>query len=180
MGKILFYKLYILLLQVWRIKMLKTREELVTLLTKTFVEVSINKKKSREIIESIEEKYNLPLSLISDILTLRVNAETFSDFILFTFLDILHNDKLTEYYTESEINTYKLYRYTETKIKFPLKFKMIEISSEQWIGKISVKQLMQLRDCQLINYNINAQRTMRKIIRRNLEFYQIYLNKPVL
>ena len=82
------------------------------------------------------------------------------EFVLFILLDSISNvlDKhgyncnVEHFYTTQEIKHYSNSKYDVKKIKFPLIFKMIQVEDDQWIGKITVDMLMQLRKAQLINY----------------------------
>ena len=60
----------------------------------------------------------------------------------------------------------------ETKPSFPIKWDMVEVSDDQWIGKITVQDLMKLRDARLIKYNENTQRTLKRVINNGFEYYQ--------
>lgn len=48
-------------------------------------------------------------------------------------------------------------------MKFPLRFKMVQIADDQWVGKITAQQLMMLKDAQLIRYNANTQRQLKHV-----------------
>lgn len=127
-------------------------------------------------------KYEIPKSITSDLICMRTSFMETSDYILFCILDSIENaaninSKLSVFFTDKEISTYSETKYNVEKIEFPIRFKMIQISYDQWIGSISIKTVMKLRAAQLINYNINAQRTMQKIIKNNKEIYKITLNE---
>jgi hypothetical protein len=54
---------------------------------------------------------------------------------------------------------------------------MFQVTDDQWIGKITVDMLMKLRQTQMLNYNINAQRTLKRVINGDKETYKISLNQ---
>ena len=64
-------------------------------------------------------------------------------------------------------------------VEFPLVFDAVQVSDDQWISKINVKDLMLFRIKQFISYNANTQRQLRKTIRGKggEVFYSIYVNK---
>lgn len=131
-------------------------------------------------ISFLNQKYDIPVGISSDILTLRTNLRDTSDFILFCITSaVLSNLNFPEYFNSMEISAFTTAKYTVKKIKFPYAFKnMIEIRPDsQWIGKITCKELMMLRDAQLINYNENAQRTLKHVIGDTFEYNQIDLNR---
>lgn len=125
----------------------------------------------------LTDRYNFPVGVASDMLTMRIDMDTLTDFQLFCLLDVTENKTVAKYFTESEINTYRNAKYVIESIRFPLKFNMVKIAEDQFIGRITVSELIKLRDAQLINYNENAQRTMRHVVDGNTEYYKIYLNQ---
>ena len=163
--------------------MLKDRRMLEDYLTEKFNTIAVDNTLCRQIYDYANEKYDIPKVLMSDIITRRIGLSELSEFVLFITLDALYNNvkngkvSLNVYYTEQEIKFYSESKYIVDKIKFPLVFKMIQITDDQWIGKITVDTLMKLRKAQIINYNINTQRTMQKIVRGDKETYKISLNK---
>lgn len=157
--------------------MLKSKNEFASFLTNIFLDIARNKNECREIASKVNKKYKVPIDIVTDIITVRLNAEFVSDFVLFCILDVIKPFYLDTYFTKQEIEMYSQSKFESEDLKFPLRFKMIQISPEQWIGKISVKELMKFRDAHMINYNENAQRAMRKIIHNGEEIFQIYINK---
>lgn len=158
--------------------MKQSREELVKLIKRELVKNIGNKGFGQDVINKVHDKYNLPISIISDVVSLRVNPIDLSDNELFYITDVLlkgkHND---DFFTDDEINYFSTNIYEEHKISFPIKFDMIQIAPDQWIGKITVKELMMLRDYQLIYYNEITQRTLQHVVNRDFEYYQISLNR---
>lgn len=151
-------------------------------LEKESMKIIIDKEKYKTLYNYMNDTYQIPKSLTADLISCRKSFSEVSEFILFCLLDSI--EKITEcktssldkYFTMQEVQTYRKSQYQIETIKFPLTFKMIEIRDDQWIGKITVDQLMELRKAQLINYNVNAQRTMQKIIKGAKEMYKIALN----
>ena len=122
------------------------------------------------------EKFEIPINISSDIITLRESTREFSDYILFCLTFVINKKRIEDFFTEEEINIYTKTKYNVETIKFPIKFKMIKIDDEQWIGKISVKELIKLKEAQLINYNENAQRAFKRIIKNNTSYYVANIN----
>lgn len=128
--------------------------------------------------KSIEDNYEVPEKYSTDFLTKRRSITEADDFMLFILADILlGKHSIDEYYTPKEIKGLSQSKWHIEKVNFPLRYKMTKITEQQYIGCISVKELMLLKDAQLINYNENAQRTMRHIVKGETEFFQIALNK---
>ena len=151
-------------------------------LTEMCSHVALYAETCNKIYDFAKDKYDIPRGITSDLVCLRTSMSETTEFILFCLFDSLVEitgefANITDYYTQQEIKKYSKSKYKVDKIKFPLRLKMIQIQSDQWIGIIDNKLLMQLRAAQLINYNINSQRTMQRIIRGDKEIYKITLNQ---
>lgn len=165
--------------------MLKDKKVLEQYLDKQCDRIVLDNDKCKEIYAYANETYEIPKGIISDLISKRMLMSEASEFILFILLDSINNvlreDKnilgVDNFYTFQETKFYRNSKYEVEKIKFPLVFKMIPIAENQWIGKITVDTLMKLRQAQLINYNVNAQRTMQKIVKGDKTSYKITLNQ---
>ena len=157
--------------------MKKTKKQLSDLITLEIKKNIYNKSFARENMNHLFDKYNISEEISTDILTLRTSPIDYSEYILFCVLDSLASNFIPEYFTESEINTYSKTQYKKREIELPIKFNMIQLTDDQFIGRITVKELMELRDAQLIKYNENTQRTLNKKIDGDLEFYEISINR---
>ena len=164
--------------------MLKDRHELEEHLMSKSMRIIVNNDRCKKLYNYIFTTYNIPKDYIADLISMRKSLSEASEFELFCLLDGFENisDKKTkhrieEFYTEQEIRTYGNTQRETSKFEFPLTFKMIEVAYDQWIGRITINQLMELRKAQLINYNVNAQRTMQRIVKGNKESYKISLNR---
>lgn len=165
--------------------MLKDKKVLEQYLEEQCDRIVIDNIKCKEIYTYANETYEIPKGIISDLVSKRMSMSAASEFILFILLDSMHNvlrdNKeilgVDSFYTMQEAKHYRLSKYKVEKIKFPLVFKMVQITNDQWIGKITVDMLMKLRQAQLNNYNANAQRTMQKIVKGDKETYKITLNQ---
>ena len=140
---------------------------------------SLNKcSDTQKLFDSVEEKYNIPVDITSDIVAGRKDISEANDFIVFALLDVLNNRQLGKYFTDDEIKELGNLRYETKEFSLPLVFNNItQIAPDQWIGKITAKELMDLKDAQVIRYNENTQRTLRRIVRGEDRYYRIYLNK---
>lgn len=143
--------------------------------------LSLKLSKRRELqrlIKDARDNYDMPEKVSSGFINMRKNITEADTFTLFILTDVLFGpEKINEYFTKSEIKGLSKAKWHIEKIEFPLRFDMIRVTDEQYIGHISVKELMLLKDAQLINYNENAQRTMKHIVKGETEYYQISLNK---
>ena len=165
--------------------MLKDKKALEQYLDEQCDRIVIDKDKCKNIYSYANETYNIPKGIILDLVSKRKSMSEATEFILFILLDSIYNalkdDKkilgIDEFYTMQEVQYYRKSKYENENIKFPLIFKMIQIEEDQWVGKIDVKTLMQLRKAQLINYNVNTQRVLQKIVRGDKTSYKITLNQ---
>ena len=167
--------------------MLKDKRILEQYLESLCDKIVIDNDKCKAIYSYANEKYDMPKGKISDLVSKRASMSEASEFVLFILLDsirnILNKNKISntnEFYTEQEEHYYRKSKYKNERIRFPLVFKMIQIEEDQWTGKIDVKTLMKLRQAQMINYNINAQRTMQKVVKGDKESYKITLNQKAI
>lgn len=163
--------------------MLKNKSELEKYLEKEIIKFISKTETCLAILDYIKETYEIPRTIISDYISMRLPLEQATEFILFCLLDgiekVTQKNKtdIDKFFTMQEFKTYKDSKFETNEIKFPLRFKMIQVSEDQWIGRINTQSLMKLRKAQLINYNANAQRTMQKVIKGEKEFYKITINK---
>lgn len=156
--------------------MLVNRKTLDDYLYKEISRISSNTKKKKKILTELEDEYGMPISVSSDIITLRKELDYYNEYELFLVLSKLDKNKLSDFYTEKEIKAYSSQHYEIEKLKFPIKFKVIPVADDQWIGATNFKYLMELRNAQLINYNENTQRTLIYKIKNGVEKFFISLN----
>lgn len=163
--------------------MLKDRHTLETMLQNKIVDISqdivgkgvaVTKK---EIINKLYEKYNIPFDLSSDLLSFRKDLSEASVLIIFALTDVLLSDKLLRsYFTQIEIDTLGNTKYETEKPITTMTFKMIQVVEDQWIGVSDARTLMKLRDRQMIHYNADTQRALKKVIRHGNIIMVPYLN----
>lgn len=164
--------------------MLKDKKALEQYLDKQCDRIVTDNEKCKMIYTYANEKYEIPKGIVSDLVTKRMAMSAVSEFVLFILLDSICNvlkdntDILgvDNFYSMQEWKHYRNSKYETEKIQFPLVFKMVQITDDQWVGKIDVDMLMKLRQAQLINYNVNAQRSLTKIVKGDKETYKITLN----
>ena len=152
-------------------------------LARFFVNVLTDKENKKAVEEYAKVTYSYPEVLIADVLGKRKILSEVSDFDLFVLVDSFKNagiikNSVNAYFTDVEIEHYSKAKYkAPKKIKFPLKFNVIEIAPDQWIGRTTAREIVALRDAQIIRYNVNIQRTMRKGMKGKTEEYRIMENK---
>ena len=156
---------------------MKKRDELCAALDKKLRRISSDRKAITDYTVKLNEDYDLTVEIANDYLTLRNNISEANDFVIFMYASLLYGNKLKDYFSASEIKEYSKSKFAVKKLKFPLRYKMVQIADDQWIGKITVKELMMLRDAQVVNYNEKAQRTMQRIVANGVERYRIALNQ---
>ena len=167
--------------------MLKSKESLVQYLGEQCNKIVLDNDICKGIYTYANEMYNIPKGMVSDLITKRIDMTSVSEFVLFALFDSIYNvcknngkrdmQGIDNFYTMQEAKHYRVSKYEIEKIRFPLVFKMFQVTDDQWIGKITVDTLMKLRQAQLLNYNTNAQRVMTKIVKGGKESYKITLNQ---
>lgn len=100
-------------------------------------------------------------------------------FCLAEAIDIVfESHKLRLYFTEKEISMYSEARIDDVeKVKFPIIIPCLQVTPDQWIGASDVQFIMKLRDSQMIHYNPDAQRVMKRVSRGDKESFVISINK---
>ena len=110
-------------------------------------------------LERAYKKYNVPRELAAEILNGSKTID--SPFLGFVFANLLNEQLVTEFFTDAEIAVWKGSKYQTdemTEIKIP----MLQVASNQWIGAISLIQLIEIDEHHLMRYNENTQRVLRK------------------
>ena len=136
-----------------------------------------NSKLHKKIAKELLVENGIPMDITSDILMLKRDPSTESRFVQYHILRKLNEGAIPTYFSEDVIAYCKSNQYQSLKAKLPLEFDVIQIADNQWIGKISVKELMTLSDSGLINYNENAQRVLKRVTIAGEETYKISINK---
>ena len=152
-------------------------DKLYATLTEQIKNKASNKEEIKRRATELNEKFEIPIGILTDYMTLRVPVDDAGDFTLYALAkSYLGSTEINQYFTEKEIQFFEKSKFQQQKIQFPIKLPMIQIAADQWIGKITAKQLMEFRDAQIINYNERTQRAMeRKIVRGN-EVWAIAIN----
>ena len=155
-----------------------SRETLTNYLTSQFERNMRNKKELKGVIDYMVNDCNFPVLEVVDTVHLRRHMEDCSDRMLYWFLKGLNSNLIPTYFSDKEAKEYETTTYKRTNFKFPIRWDMIEVvEGSQWIGRITVKELMKLRNAQLINYNERTQRTLKRVVNKDFEYYQISLNR---
>ena len=174
--------------------MLVDRSVLIKYLEDKFIRVLLNDKPLEEAMyDYAEETYNFTKLQFSEYTSMRKALPEASDLELFVMTDSylkqleLKNGnlrgvgKLSNYFTPKEIHDYSGLRFDadplEKEIEWPLKFDMIQITDDQWIGKIDINELFYFMNKGLINYNPETQRAMTKVTKNGNNFYKITIDQ---
>ena len=164
--------------------MIKSKEELANKIKPLCEKVLFDREKSNNILREMQTSFNIPTGMTMDLLTGRINLEDANEFILFSLCVCLDKEldkkNTANYFTPIEIDGYSKSKYQEKTIKFPIEIKCVPVTADQWIGSTDVNFIMKLRKAQLINYNVNAQRTLQKVVKGERSYYKITLNKDAI
>lgn len=158
---------------------MKTREAYCSELTHRISYIAGNKKELQKYSQMIVKKHNMPMNRVIDFLTLRLDISAASEEELFAVSEAFDID-VKDHFEEEDIKTFSKWKYKQITVPKQFEFEMIQIAYDQWIGKTSVKELMKFRDMQIINYNENTQRVMKRINKGTEEIYAISLNKKAI
>lgn len=144
-----------------------------------------------EVIEYAYANHNLSKEKLSDYLMGRKALNDLDEITEFFLVEGIINSeqfnatqkkKLSSYikrfYTDIEIKKYSKLKYTPPKsLKNGFKILCLQVASDQWLGTTDTNFFMELRKAQLIRYNENAQRIMKRKIRGGKEEWAISINK---
>lgn len=159
-------------------KMLKS--DLEKRLNELFINNLDNSKLQKKVTNELFKENGIPTSTTSDLMSLRTDSKIINIEVKFALLNKLAPKEVTKYFDDNEIKKYKSFKHETEAAEFPISFDVIQIKGNQWIGKITVSELMKLSNSQLINYNENAQRVLKRIVRDDVEYYRIQLNKKAI
>lgn len=161
--------------------MLKPKEDLIAVIEKCLIEMAVDIKKQNKVIGYCNKKYKVDTSVVSDYLRGQKELDGITPHLLFILTDGLdyvdHKNLIDLFYTPSEKALWEQEINNETKIDFPIRLKMLQISDDTWIGGTTVQQLNSWYKQQLINYNENTQRALKMSFVKGQETYRIFVNK---
>ena len=120
--------------------------------------------------------HNYPIELTSDLLAGRKPLSDTNDLELYWIAQEVLPKEVNKYYNAKEISDYSTAIFESKSLKFPLKYKMNPVAKDQWIGTISVQELMLLRDAQKLHYNVVTQRALRMLVKGEEVVYKPFVN----
>ena len=160
--------------------MLKDKSDLESFLENQCESIVFNTELCTKIREYMYEKYNIPTGTTMDMIARSILGSQ-TEFVLFCLVDGIDYANKTnhkkEFFTEIEIKQYLSEKIETETVKFPIRIKCIQVSSDQWIGVTNTNFFMELRRAQLIKYNANAQRVMKRIIKGESILFKLVPNK---
>ena len=170
------------------------REDLDIRLNDLFSKI-LNKNMGRKIIEQtgevISEKRNYLKAATHSILLQQRPLSDVSDKEIYWVIDGLNETlskngelnlvkdfKIKDIFTDKEIQKYSKSKFENvTETIYPISFKVLKISDDQWLSTISSKKLFELYKNQIINYNKNTQRPLKEVTKHGVKTYKINKNK---
>lgn len=170
------------------------REDLDIRLNDLFSKI-LNKNMGRKIIEHtgevISKKRNYLKAATHSILLQQRPLSDVSDKEIYWVIDGLNETlskngesnlvkdfKIKDIFTDKEIQKYSKSKFENvTETIYPISFKVLKISDDQWLSTISSKKLFELYKNQIINYNKNTQRPLKEVTKHGIKTYKINKNK---
>ena len=157
--------------------MLKDREKAIEHVRKLLDNSTSDKGNAQELVDKLIKQHNMPATYAANIGLMRKPLDELTMVDLFCIMDVINGKtSYSRYFTAKEIEEFKDYQYESIKPLDTLTFDMIQIAENQYIGKYTARQLMDLQKRSLINYNVNTQRAMKYIIRNGEEEFRIAIN----
>lgn len=152
-------------------KRLKLIEEIESLLSRKMN----NKKDLVGYVDQLESKYGMNPNITTTIINLSSELKNESDGVLFCIADVL-GFNVKDYFTTVETSGYAKNNFKESK-SINLTYKMVQIKDDQWIGKITAREIGKLSDSLMLRYNTNTQRPLTLTTMYGIETYKITINK---
>ena len=170
------------------------REDLDIRLNDLFTKI-LNKNMGRKIIEQtgevVSKKRNYLKAATHSILLKQRPLSDVSDKEIYWVIDGLNETlsengesnlvkdfKIKDIFTNKEIQKYSKSKFENvTETIYPISFKVLKISDDQWLSTISSKKLFELYKNQIINYNKNTQRPLKEVTKHGIKTYKINKNK---
>lgn len=170
------------------------REDLDIRLNDLFTKI-INKNTGRKIIEQtgevVSKKRNYLKAATHSILLQQRPLSDVSDKEIYWVIDgldealskngernLVKDFKIKDIFTDKEIQKYSKSKFENvTETIYPISFKVLKISDDQWLSTISSKKLFELYKNQIINYNKNTQRPLKEVTKHGVKTYKINKNK---
>lgn len=164
--------------------MKREREELEKYLLQECEKIALNSEKTSKVVDYMYKKYEIPTGTATDMIA-RAKLTEQTEYVLFCLLDgimqiVKDKSVLGNFFTEIEIENFSKMKLPKNEIKFPLVIPCIQVADDQWIGAADTNFFMDLRRAQMINYNINAQRALTRVVTRNGEQWKITQNEKTI
>ena len=137
----------------------------------------LNRKLHTKVGKELFSKWNIPLNITNDLLNLRKDVTEVSDYILYHLIIAIDKNSLPQGYPPEHLKDEFNKPFKNETVKFPLVYSVIQIDNFQYVGKITARELFNLGNNALLNYNENTQRVMRRVITPNGEHYEITKNE---
>lgn len=161
--------------------MLLERDKLNDHILKKIKQVAPDQDTCKKIYDKCFDLFNVPKGITSDYLALRTPIESANNIFAYALLKSIEEvtgkkSTIPTYFTQQEIEEYDAVKFEKPTLKFPLVFKMIQVTEDQWIGKITYKELALFRNAQLINYNPATQRPLTSLKLNDTTMYVPSIN----
>lgn len=149
---------------------MRGKEELCKRLTKELEnKITTNtfsyKKEIANVCAELNNKHGIPVDQARDIFCLTKELIYESEFIIYCFCEKITPNLVAQHFDKKEIDVYQNMKIEDNSISFPIHIPAIQVAGDQWIGSITAKKLLEFNHADLINYNKNAQRTMKHVIK---------------
>lgn len=158
----------------------KSRTQLNEYLEKTIAQSERIKSRAqrKELYNNLIDKFNLDTNVSEEIITFKKDLSEFTTFELFCVLWFLDRDSLPKFFTQTEIETLSNEKYSHEELHFPIVFNnMVQVTDDQWIGRIDVEKIMALKNGRFINYDENEQRALRRVKYGDVEIFKPFVSE---
>ena len=154
----------------------KSKQDLDKHAEKLFAE--LEKRDKQKLYDQLYDKFAMSPTIADAMVSFKRDLSEFNPFSVFCVVWFLDRDCLSRYFTTEEIADFSNTKFEETKTEFPIRIdSMVQVTEDQWIGKMSSKQFLKMRDDGFINYQENQQRALRVVKYGEVEIYKPFVNQ---
>lgn len=137
-----------------------------------------NKRTRRQFYANLLDKFNMKTTVAEEMINFKRDIKEFSSFEIFCVLYFLDQGSLKKFFTQSEIDNLAKEKFEDNKAEFPIVFNdMVQVTPDQWIGRITLQELMQMKRSRMLNYDENEQRAMERVKSGSIEVFKPFVNR---
>ena len=126
------------------------RDKACTFLNNKIKEFAGNSVKMQAYINAALKQHNIPIDLSAFILHGNMPVSETENEVVFALVEAIADKRLQMYFTDEEIQEYKVFKYKEETLEFPLIFNVKQTIQNTWRGTIGIDALIKIRRARIV------------------------------